>query len=70
MTLNYRSGRDFHSGTQTRDLCSGPQTKMTVTSVHILAKGFVDNRDSTIPRTARLFLGRYLTKEFRNHEWS
>jgi hypothetical protein len=68
MTLNNCSGRGFCYGNQTHDLCSGTQTKMTMTSVHILAKGFIDNREATIPRTARIFLGRYLTKEFRNHE--
>ena len=44
----------------------GKQTKMT--GVYILAKGFIEKKEATIPRTCRIFLGRYLTKEFGKHE--
>ncbi|KAK2707171.1 hypothetical protein QYM36_015003, partial [Artemia franciscana] len=66
MTLNRCSGKDLCSGTHTDDLCLDEQTKMT--GVYILAKDFIENREAIILRTGRIFLGRYLTKEFSKHE--
>ncbi|KAK2702764.1 hypothetical protein QYM36_018634 [Artemia franciscana] len=66
MTLNRFSEKDLCSGTHTDDLCLDKQTKMT--GVYILAKGIIENREAIILRTGRIFLGRYLTKEFSKHE--